>query len=129
MTPNGGGGKTVIDVDRSKKAVLNNSATGPAARRISAAGAMIIRMVSFGFRHTHAGFSARDPKNRMTAGQQATIKIACTLLTTPSVHSSAAIPIVTKREDDEGDRAAINNRSNPRIARPSDKSSVRMIRA
>src|SRR3977135_1661623 len=97
MTPNGGGGKIVIDVDRSKKAILNNSAAGPAARRISAAAAIIVRMASFGSRHTHAGFSARDPKNRMTAGQQATIKIACTLLTTPSVHSSAAIPIMPGR--------------------------------
>src|SRR3954462_7963972 len=113
MTPNGGEGKMVIDVDRSKKATLNNSITGPAIRRISAAQATIVRMANFESRHTRAGFSARNPKNRMTAGQQATIKIALPLLTTRSVHSSAATPIVTGREDDEGDRAAINSRSNP----------------
>src|SRR5712671_347802 len=129
MTPNGGGGKLEIDVDRSKKAILNNSAAGPTAKRIGAAEATIAIMASFGSRHTHAGFSTRDPKNRMTAGQQATIKIPCTLLTTPSVHSSAAIPMMTGRKDDARDRAAISSKSNPRISRPPDKSSVRMIRA
>src|SRR5882762_10720359 len=127
MTPNGGGGKLEIDVDRSRKATLNNSTAGIAASRISAAEAIIVRMASFGCRHTHAGFSPRDPKNRITPGQQATIKIACTLLTTPSVHTSDAIPIMTGRKDDESDRAAIRSKSNPRISRPPDKSSVRMI--
>src|SRR5215813_12426577 len=127
MTPNGGGGRKEIDVDRSKKAVLNNSAAGPAARRISAAEVIIVRMASFRCCHTHAGLSARDPKKRMTAGQQDTIKIACTLLTTPSVHTSDAIPIMTGRKDDEGERAAIRSRSSPRISRPPDKSSVRII--
>src|SRR5262245_27935463 len=97
MTPNGGGGKTVIDADRSKKATLNNSAAGIAATKISAAEATIVGMASFGCRHSHAGFSTRNPKNRITAGQQTTMKIACTLLTTPSVHSNAAIPIMMGR--------------------------------